>query len=197
MAYIYKITNDINQKIYIGKTEFSVEKRFKEHCKDYLKPRFEKRPLYAAMKKYGIEHFHIETIEETNAPEEREQYWIEHYGSYKNGYNATKGGDGKRYLDYDLIIKTYHQFYNCCKVAEVLKISVDSVREVLRKEGYQLRTGITTNKYVAQIDLKTNEIISIFPSIKAAEKELGISKHISAVCRGKRKSAGGYGWKYI
>lgn len=27
MAYIYKITNDVNGKIYIGKTEFSIEKR--------------------------------------------------------------------------------------------------------------------------------------------------------------------------
>lgn len=41
MAYIYQITNDINQKIYIGKTEFSIEKRFKEHCKDAFKDRNE------------------------------------------------------------------------------------------------------------------------------------------------------------
>ena len=34
MAYIYKITNNVNGKIYIGKTEHSVEKRFKEHCSD-------------------------------------------------------------------------------------------------------------------------------------------------------------------
>lgn len=37
MAYIYKIINDINDKVYIGKTEFSVEKRFQEHCKDAFK----------------------------------------------------------------------------------------------------------------------------------------------------------------
>ena len=34
MAFIYKITNDVNQKVYIGKTERSIEERFKEHCKD-------------------------------------------------------------------------------------------------------------------------------------------------------------------
>lgn len=34
MSYIYKITNKINKKLYIGKTEFSIEKRFKEHCAD-------------------------------------------------------------------------------------------------------------------------------------------------------------------
>lgn len=37
MALIYKITNDINDKIYIGKTNFSIEKRFKEHCRDAQK----------------------------------------------------------------------------------------------------------------------------------------------------------------
>ena len=62
MSYIYKIINDINDKIYVGKTDFSIEKRFKEHCADAFRERNEKRPLYAAMRKYGIEHFHIELI---------------------------------------------------------------------------------------------------------------------------------------
>jgi hypothetical protein len=35
------------------------------------------------MRKYGIDHFHIELIEETNNPEERERYWIEQYRSFK------------------------------------------------------------------------------------------------------------------
>ena len=42
MSYIYKITNDINDKIYIGKTDFSIEKRFKEHCQDAFRDRNEK-----------------------------------------------------------------------------------------------------------------------------------------------------------
>ena len=63
MAYIYQITNKINNKIYIGKTEFSIEKRFKEHCKDAYDNKKEKRPLYAAMRKYGIENFEISLIE--------------------------------------------------------------------------------------------------------------------------------------
>lgn len=49
MAYIYQIVNDINQKIYVGKTEFSIEKRFKEHCQDVFRERNEKRPLYSAI----------------------------------------------------------------------------------------------------------------------------------------------------
>ena len=110
MAYIYKITNDINEKVYIGKTCNSIQKRFKEHCKDSSRLKLERRPLYSAMRKYGTDKFHIEAIEECayNVAGEREQYWIEFYDSYKNGYNATLGGDGKPFYDYDKMLKLYH-----------------------------------------------------------------------------------------
>lgn len=65
--------------------------------------------MYRAIEKYGIDNFSIYTIEETNNPEEREKYWIEYYGSFKNGYNATIGGDGRPYIDYDLVVATYRE----------------------------------------------------------------------------------------
>lgn len=49
MPYIYKIVNDINQHIYIGKTYRTIEERWKEHCKDCYRPEFRERPLYRAM----------------------------------------------------------------------------------------------------------------------------------------------------
>lgn len=64
MAFIYKITNLINGKSYIGKTSFSIKKRFKEHQRDAFRDRNEKRPLYSAMRKYGIENFTVEQVEE-------------------------------------------------------------------------------------------------------------------------------------
>ena len=70
MAYIYKIINKKNNKIYIGKTEFSIEKRWKEHLRDSKKNL--DRPLYRAMNKYGIENFDIEQVEKTDSPVERE-----------------------------------------------------------------------------------------------------------------------------
>lgn len=64
MSYIYKILNSINSKVYVGKTTLTLEQRFKEHKSDSKKELLSKRPLYNAMKKYGISAFYIELIEE-------------------------------------------------------------------------------------------------------------------------------------
>lgn len=132
MAYIYKIVNDINDKVYIGKTENSIEKRFKEHCKDAFRNRNEKRPLYSAMRKYGIEKFHIELIEKTNIPEEREIFWINFYNSYLNGYNATKGGDGKILYNHDLILERLKTSPFPCEVAKEFGCCVDIVSDIAK-----------------------------------------------------------------
>lgn len=211
MAYIYQIINDINNKIYIGKTEFSIDKRFKEHCSDAFKERNEKRPLYSAMRKYGIEHFHIELIEETDNPEEREKYWIEQKQSFKNGYNATLGGDGKKYLDYDLIIASYKEIKSIKDTAISLGISSDSVSNVLRANNISITTSseVIQKKYgkvVNMYDLQ-NTFLKTFPSVNAAAKYMvennltgckmtTIKQHITEVCMGKRKTAAKFKWKY-
>ena len=211
MAYIYQITNDINQKIYIGKTEFSIEKRFKEHCRDAFKRRNEKRPLYAAMRKYGIEHFRVELIEETDHPTEREIYWIEQKRSFKNGYNATLGGDGKRYLDYDLIIASYKEIQSIKETAIKLGVSADSISNILHVNNIPIiaSSDVVQKKYgkvVNMYDLEDN-FLRTFPSVNAAAtymvenqltgcKRTTIKQHITEVCLGKRKTAAKYKWKY-
>lgn len=137
MAYIYQITNDINNKIYIGKTEFSIEKRFKEHCSDAFRRRYEKRPLYSAMRKYGIEHFHIELLEETKTPEEREIYWIKKKGSYKNGYNETFGGEGESSVDIDLLKSLYYSGKNFKEIAQITGHTPKTVANRLKGIGLQ------------------------------------------------------------
>ena len=63
IGYIYKITNRLNQKAYIGKTIYTVEERWQEHIRDSKRDRCKDRPLYRAMNKYGIENFSIEQID--------------------------------------------------------------------------------------------------------------------------------------
>ena len=63
-GYIYKITNLINQKAYIGKTINSISERWKEHKRDCK--RFSNRPLYRALNKYGIDNFKVELVEEVD-----------------------------------------------------------------------------------------------------------------------------------
>ena len=211
MAYIYKITNDVNGKIYVGKTRQSIHKRWLQHQYEARSDRVKHRPLYQAIQKYGIEHFHIETIEETDNPEEREIYWIEKLGSFKNGYNATFGGDGKPFIDRDLVVATYNQLQNCVKVADKLGIHRDSVYTILAERNVHPLTSHETlarsySKCINQYS-KNNEYIASFPSGMEAARQIilaGISKdtvdgvrsHISQVCNGKRKSAYGFIWKF-
>lgn len=205
MPYIYKITNDVNGKIYIGKTIKTIESRWKEHLSDYNKSRNEKRPLYDAMIKYGIEHFSIEKIEEcsTENLNERERYWIEFFGSFKFGYNATIGGDGRPFLDYDLVNQLYSEGYNCSEIEKITGYSDKSIALILSNSGItkqqrQANCGQWQNKIVKMLDKNTGEIIKVFPKIIDAYSFLGKRKssHIQEVCSGKRKTAYGYRWSY-
>jgi group I intron endonuclease len=59
--YVYKITNIINQKVYIGITSRTIEERFKEH-KNRINERIHLH-LYSSMKKHGVENFKVELLE--------------------------------------------------------------------------------------------------------------------------------------
>lgn len=94
---IYKITNLINNKCYIGKSK-NIEDRFKYHKDNYKCMREYNKTLYKAFRKYGINNFSFEIIEVlenyTKNCNQREKYWIAFYNSKENGYNETEGGDG-------------------------------------------------------------------------------------------------------
>lgn len=82
---IYKITNTINNRCYIGQS-INIRKRWIGHknskC-DY--------PLYRAFKKYGIENFTFEILEECKKEDldKREEYYIKIFDAYNHGYNQT------------------------------------------------------------------------------------------------------------
>ena len=94
MNIVYKITNTINDKVYIGITD-NLERRWHEHKKE-AKSNLN-RPLYHAMNKYGIDQFTITPICSTLTREDLgtlEQRLIkEHNTMTPNGYNLTSGGE--------------------------------------------------------------------------------------------------------
>ena len=95
MIGIYKITNLLNGKCYVGQS-IDIEKRWAEHKSIYNHPRCSNYHIYRAFRKYGIENFSFSVIEECEQSllNEREKFWIQHYNSFECGYNMTVGGDG-------------------------------------------------------------------------------------------------------
>lgn len=91
---IYKYENKINGNIYIGQSS-NIERRMKQHLYDAENRANTSTGLDVAIKKYGIENFNIEIIEECPIEllNEKEIYWIKYYDSYNNGYNRTIGGN--------------------------------------------------------------------------------------------------------
>ncbi|MCM1324388.1 MAG: hypothetical protein NC218_09530 [Acetobacter sp.] len=160
------------------------------------------------MRKYGIEHFHVELLEETDNPEERERYWIERLGSFKAGYNATLGGDGKRYVDYDLVATLYMSGLNEKEVAKKLKICDTTVRVALLSKNIQIRSTKHGCKPVQCISKDTGNEIIRFESCGDGARWLiqeGIShatvgsttNKITEVANGKRHSAYGFYWRFL
>lgn len=100
--YVYLITNLINDKKYVGKSN-NIKVRWGYHKKVAFGGK-EKYPtdffaVHAAIAKYGVENFKIEILEEFDSEDESyksETRWIETYGSNKkdNGYNCNMGGKG-------------------------------------------------------------------------------------------------------
>ena len=129
MIGIYKITNLKNNKIYIGQSK-DIQRRWNEHKYDER----HNSPIHNAIKKYGIDNFQFEVIEECSLQElnEREKYWIEYYDSYNNGYNLTLGGDGIVLYNYEDIYKDFLITKNMAHTALNQNCSVGTVRLALR-----------------------------------------------------------------
>lgn len=182
MYIIYKITNLLNNKIYIGQTTETLDKRFKRHCGYQLN---DGTYLHNAMKKYGVENFSIEQIDEAenqDALDEFELYWIEYYKSYdlNVGYNIrkTKGKCGGDTLSNN-----------------------PNLPEISQKLSQTKLGGKNPNATkVIAIDTTNDEQI-LFDSFSDCQKYLDIPRHdiISRRCRGKinKPYCGKWMFKYV
>lgn len=161
---VYKITNTINNKIYIGQTTETIEKRFKRHCGYQLN---DNTYLHRAMKKYGIENFIIEKIDcATNQEElnEKEFYWIHYYNSDVDGYNL-KSSIGKCGGD----TLSNHKNLEDIKIKIVNSKVFDKNPNSVKIEAFNVLTN-TSKKY---------------NSMKKCQNDLNIPRHdiISRRCR--------------
>lgn len=93
---IYKITNKLTNKSYIGQTKRTLENRFKAHLYEARTYKYNMY-LHNSIRKYGDKVFIIDLIEECSADDvaERERYWIRSLNTLQpNGYNEHEGGKG-------------------------------------------------------------------------------------------------------
>ena len=101
MGFVYKITNSITNKIYVGVTIRPINQRWNRHKfnaihKTDVTNHTWNMPLYRSMRKYGVDKFTIDLLEEVDNSElnERERYWISELNTIApNGYNITIGGN--------------------------------------------------------------------------------------------------------
>lgn len=125
-----------------------------------------------------------------------------------------KVGDGKSYIDRELVIKVYQQTQNQNEVAKTLNIHPDSVGQILKENNIKVLTGqeVIKNKNghpVMAIDIKTKNIIKVFSDQSDAARwimKIGktcikdthkVSYIIGRAARGLRKTAYGYVWKQV
>lgn len=203
---IYKITNNINKKVYIGKTYCDAEKRFKEHIRDSRRERCKNRPLYRAFNKYGIENFSHEVLGEYEEKEleDMEVYYIDQFDSYHNGYNATHGGDGTRYLKFDEeeVIAKYKELGTVIHTAQHYKCGVDTIRKILRSHNIEIVNNggqhmKAKSKKVSQYTMSGIWVQDFASASEASRQfEKGSSGSIARCCQGERKTYKGYKWKY-
>lgn len=118
---IYKITNQLNKKFYIGKS-VNIYKRWTEHCRST-----DTCPIHKAIQKYGKENFSLTILEECTKQElnDKEIFWIQKYNGYQdsNCYNATRGGDGASHP-----VKISHD--NLLEIINLLKTTDKTLKEI-------------------------------------------------------------------
>lgn len=139
---IYKITNKINNKCYIGQTIKTAEERWKEHQAHAFgsHPNDKNKTLYKAIRKYGVENFEFEVLQDNiNNFEELDKaeiYWIDYYNSFIKGYNETFGG--QRYhkiLPNKEIIEDYYKTRSARKTALKFGINNSTVDDILNQNN--------------------------------------------------------------
>lgn len=130
---IYKITNQINDKAYIGQAIDIASRWSKEKSRAFQPNSHEyNKTLSKAFRKYGIENFTFEILEECDISmlDEREIYYVAFYNTYFEGYNETTGGSGGNDNACQKISKS-----NLLEIYDLLQNSDLSQKEIAERYG--------------------------------------------------------------
>lgn len=208
---IYKATNLINSKVYIGASKYddlSIRKKghfrgaFKKNSQNYF---------HRALRKYGKENFKWEIIDTSNDHDElmkKEKFWVNEYNAFGDkGYNSCEGGgnttgykfseESKRKIGEKASkrqIGENNPFYNKTHSDEQ-KLKWSKERKGRKLEGEWLKIIQKARKKNCKpvINLDTGEV---FDSLKEAYESVGIKQGIGYVCRKKEGKAAGYRWMF-
>jgi len=161
---LYKIVNNINDKVYIGKTYTSLEVRLNSHINDRTKKRMKHIKFYRALNKHGVDNFKIILIGkfEEGILEEKEIEYISKYDSYKNGYNSTLGGDGFYVMsndDIDFYIECYNNGMSIVDIHKKYGRHMGHLRNLFEERG------IKVNRH-KDVILDKNEISNLYKNGK-------------------------------
>ena len=179
-GFIYKITNKVNGKSYIGQTIQNVKERFYQHCATKCSQAILNMVIHKAINKYGKSNFTIEVIEEVESTNlnDRERYWIRYYDSYNNGYNSTEGGqDGIKLfknLDTESIVREYKSGKSLREIGRLFNVDKQTIKDLLVRNNINLRT---TRTY--KLSQKDREDIIKDLSLGLSRKEIISKWHIS------------------
>ena len=216
MNYTVYLHRFPNNKVYIGITSLKPSRRWK-NGQGYKN----KQPLiYRAINKYGWNNIEHILLFENLSKEEAESKEIELIKVYDStnplkGYNTESGGSVNKHLSEATKEKLRqanlgkkHTTEEKKKMSKSIKKAYEEGRKVMTKEHLQKMQdarkyefdpwnkglAIETNKHILQLS-KDGEILREFINVTQAEKILHIY-HIYDACVGKRKTAGGFRWRY-
>lgn len=182
---IYRILNIKNNKSYIG-SSVSVYNRISTHKHALLNNRHFNKHLQSAFNKYGLENFTFSLIEETDISiiNQREEYYISLYKS-----NQKEFGYNKRLFCDTNIGKKLSESH--------IKKLKDSHVGIRRTPEANIKIVRSQYKPVYKID-ENGEILKKYDSILSASIDSQVHKQsISACCRGKLNSSGGFHWCFV
>ena len=178
---IYKITNKINQKIYIGQSS-NPEQRFLQHC--YKHEKYISL-INKAILKYGKENFDFVIIGWFEDYNEKEKYYIEYFGSMvPNGYNLSKGGEKPpigthRTINKEIAEQIQKDLLNWNiprkQIVSKYKVTFDIVRHINEGNSWYdetLKYPLRPNEKKIN-ELKVDKIIDLLKNTQLTQKEIG------------------------